>query len=70
MKLDENGNIILTPEEANEIMDFIDTTLWREWDRYTGRYICSDDEETRTRRMNKEMHYFRERMLDMIREGS
>ena len=70
MKLDENGNIILTPEEADEIMDFIDTTLWREWDHYTDRYICTDDEETGKRRMNKEMYDFRERMLDMIRERS
>lgn len=70
MKLDENGNIILTPEEANEIMDFIDTTLWREWYRYTNHYICSDDEEPGKRRINKEMYDFRERMMDMIREGS
>lgn len=70
MKLDENGNIILTLEEANEIMDFIDTTLWREWDHYTYHYICTEDVETGKRRMNKEMYDFRERMLDTILDRS
>lgn len=68
MKLDENGNIILTPEEAGEIMEFIDFSLSREWDHYTDRYICSYDVETGKRMMNKEMYDFRERMLELMLE--
>lgn len=64
MKIDENGNLILTPEEVGDIVDFIDHTLDRQWDHYTDRYICEGVSwEDGKRRMNPEMYDFRERMI-------
>ena len=67
MKIDENGNIILTPEEAGDIADFIDHTLDRQWDHHTDHYICEGVSwEAGKRRMNPEMYDFRENLQNLL----
>lgn len=66
MKIDEHGNITLTPEEAGNIADFIDNTLDRHWDHHTDHYICEGVSwEDGKRRMNPEMYDFREKMIEL-----
>ena len=57
-----NGNIVLTPDEAQDIVDFIDQALDTDWDRYTDIYICNDSWEDGKRRMNPEMYKFKEQL--------
>ena len=57
-----NGNIVLTPEEAQDIVDFIDLALDTDWDRYTDTYICNDSWEDGKRRMNPKMYEFKEQL--------
>ena len=57
-----NGNIVLTPDEAQDIVDFIDQSLDTDWDRYTDNFICKDSWEDGKRQMNPKMYKFKEQL--------
>ena len=63
-----NGNIVLTPEEAQDIVDFIDLELDTAWDRYTDTYICNDSWEDGKRRMDPKMYEFKEQLHTKLRK--
>ena len=50
--------IQITTEEAQNIYDFIRSTLYNDWDRYTDVYICRDSLEDGMRRMCPELYDF------------
>ena len=54
----DDGRITITSDEANQIHEFIRSTLDRQWDRYTDHYICSDEWEDGMRRMDPDMYDF------------
>jgi len=57
-----NGNIVLTPDEAQDIVDFIDQALDTDWDRYTDTFICNASWEDGKRQMNPKMYEFKEQL--------
>lgn len=60
-RLDDN-TIALTQEELNNIREFIDRSLDREWDHHTNIFICSDSWEDGKRKMNPEMYDLAQQM--------
>lgn len=54
----ENGEVVLTAEEARDLAYFIDRTLDSDWDYHTSHFICSEPQEEGKRRMNPEMYDF------------
>lgn len=52
----DDDNITITQDELNDIAEFIRSSLYYEWDRYTDVYICRDKTEDGMRRMNPEMY--------------
>lgn len=65
MKRINDEEIILTQDEINDIHEFIRDTLYREWDHYTDRYICSDPLEEGMRRMDPMMYDFAKKLLSI-----
>lgn len=58
--------MLLTKEEVQDIIDFIDSSLNREWDRYTDQFICTDKWEDGKRRMNPEMYALMETLQERL----
>ena len=57
MQIAPNGNIELTPKEAQSISDFIRNALHREWDSYTDHVIVENTSwEDGMRRMDPKMY--------------
>ena len=63
-----NGCIVLTPEEAQDIVDFIDDSLDSAWDRYTDTYICNESWEDGKRQMDPKMYEFKEQLHTKLRK--
>ena len=61
-RIDDN-TVALTQEELDNIREFINSSLDREWDRYTDNFICTDKWEDGKRRMNPEMYDMSQQML-------
>lgn len=61
-RIDEN-TIALTQAELDEIREFIQNSLNREWDRYTDNVICTDKWEDGVKRMDPEMYEMSQQML-------
>lgn len=66
MRTNDNGEIILSVEEATRVTDFIDSQLAREWDRYTDNVITRESHVTGVRRMDPEMYDFGEQLKHFI----
>lgn len=58
MKLNQDGTISITAEEAEKLSGFIRNTLHQAWDRYTDHYIVGDKYtwEQGMERMDPEMY--------------
>jgi len=52
----QGEEFLLTSEEMSDIRNFIRSSLEREWDHHTNRFICSEDEETGMKSMNPDMY--------------
>ena len=57
MKRNDAGEIIITDQEAEAIKEFIRSSLYRAWDRYTDNVICEGTSwEDGMRQMDPEMY--------------
>lgn len=65
MKRLSEDEIVLTQAELNSMIDFINSSLARDWDRYTDHYICTDSWADGMRRMNPEMYDMAEKMVSV-----
>lgn len=58
MKRIDDKTVALTEEELEQIYNFIRSSLYNDWDRYTDNFISTDSVEVGMRRMDPEMYDF------------
>ena len=58
-------NITITQDELNDIAEFIRSSLYFEWDRYTDQFITGTSLEHGMRQMNPEMYDLMQKMRQL-----
>ncbi len=64
-----SNKIEIERQELEDILHFIDSSLDREFERYTDIYICSLPWEDGKRKMNPEIYDLREKLEKQITES-
>lgn len=52
MKRIDDNTITLTNDEAVELYELLREFMYRDWDRYTDKFICTDSLEDGMKRLN------------------
>lgn len=70
MRLLNTNEVAITKEELQDLCDFIDGSLERDWDRHTDNFICEDPIEVGKSRMNPVMYAMCQKMQELVNTGS
>ena len=60
--------ITIKSSQLQELLDFVDRSLERQWDHHTDHHICSDSWEDGKRRMDPTIYDLREELISQLNQ--